>query len=387
MTKQDILKILPIAGAIAGDIIGSSYELKGNRTKDYNFTLFNNNSTYTDDTVLTIAVANWLLDTSIPLQLIVRSICRKYMEVGYGHSFKKWLFSSEPEPYQSWGNGSAMRVSPIVLKTPSLKDALQVAEETAIITHNHSEGIKGAKAVTAAIFLARHGFTKVNIKDYIENKFGYNLSRDINTIRTNYSFDSSCQGSVLEAIIAFLQSSDFEDAIRLAVSLGGDADTQACIAGSIAASFYDEIPDNILDFVFNKLPEDFIDILHKFIDSLIYGSQSAVILTAKEDLFLNSYIRYTFALAVTDSTKVFIPKGTRVYVEIKDRKCSMTQVLSNREQIFSRIENELKNKFPDFTSEYPYLCNGILLDIDFDMYNSFYISEVSDDDIFNLFNI
>lgn len=386
MTKQDILKILPIVGAIAGDIIGSSYELKGNRTKDYNFSLFNNSSAYTDDTVLTIAVASWLLDRSKPLQQIVRFICRKYMDVGYGHSFKEWLFSNNPKPYQSWGNGSAMRVSPIVLKTSSLKDALQVAEETAIITHNHPEGIKGAKAVTAAIFLARHGFTKVNIKDYIENTFSYNLSRDINTIRTNYSFDSSCQGSVPEAIIAFLQSLDFEDAIRLAVSLGGDADTQACIAGAIAASFYDEIPDNILDLVFDKLPEEFIDILYKFINTQIH-SQLAVILTAKEDIFLNSYIRYTFALAVTDSTKVLIPKGTRLYVEIKDRKCSMAQVLSNREQIFSRIENELKKDFSDFSSEYPCLCNGISLNMDSDMYNSFYISDVSDDDIFNLFNI
>lgn len=381
MTNQEISKILPIIGAIAGDIIGSSYELIGSRTKDYNFDLFNNNSSYTDDTVLTIAVAKWLLNDSIPLQQIILSMGKRYMDVGFGHAFKEWLRSNNPKPYNSWGNGSTMRVSTVALKTYDLKTALLIAKETAIITHNHPEGIKGAQAVTSAIFLARNGFTKGNIKDYIENTFKYNLSRRIEDIRDTYSFDSSCQGSVPEAIIAFLQSSDFEDAIRLAVSLGGDADTQACITGAIAASFYNEMPSRISNYIFEKLPEEFTDILEEFCKSDI-STKASVVLTTKENLYIDSYMKFTFALAVTDFTKVFIPKGTILLVDINARECSIVHIINNKEQIFSRIEKELQKKYPEATERHSYLCNGVLLKLCNGMYDKLYISEATEDDIF-----
>lgn len=375
MINLQLEKILPLIGAIAGDVIGSSYELKGNRTKNYNFNLFNDNSSYTDDTVLSIAVAKWLLDDSIPLQHIFLSMGREYINVGFGHAFKEWLRSNDPKPYNSWGNGSAMRVSAIALKANDLKTVLQMAKETAIITHNHPEGIKGAQAVASAVFLARNGFTKENIKEYIEHTFNYNLNRHISDIRRDYSFDSSCQGSVPEAIIAFLDSSDFEDSIRLAISLGGDADTQACIAGAIAASFYDEVPDNISNYILGKLPENFIEILAQFCESDT-TIKASVVLTSRESLSINCYIRNTFSLAVTDSTKVYIPKDTKLLVDINARVCSEVHVLNHKEQILSLIEYELRKKYSDIAEEYPYLCDRILLQLDNSLYNKLYISEV-----------
>lgn len=382
MKRIEIKNLYSVIGAIAGDIIGSSYELRGYRTKNPDFELFTNRSTYTDDTVMTIAIAKWLLNTSIPLDEIITYFGKKYEDVGYGHSFKIWLKSKEHQPYGSWGNGSAMRVSAVALKTYDLNDVLYLAKETAVVTHNHPEGIKGAQAVATAIFLAKNGFTKLNIKEYIENKFGYNLNRDIIDIRSTYYFDSSCQGSVPEAIIAFLQSSDFEDAIRLAVSLGGDADTQACIAGSIAAPFYAKIPEVIIDKVFEKLPNEFVNVLDDLCKSNICN-QASVVFVAKEDIYVNSYIRYTFALAATDLVRIYIPKGTRLLANISNRKCSTVHLVNNKNEIFSNIEKKLKDKYPEMENDYPTLCNGILIKLNPDMYDRFYVSETVDDDIIN----
>lgn len=177
----------------------------------------------------------------------LREYGKKYPDAGYGQMFNEWLSSQELKPYKSYGNGSAMRVSPIGFAFDSLEDVLKEAKRSAVVTHNHREGIKGAQAVASAVFLARTGSIKNPIKDFIEKKFRYNLSQRLDDIRPNYKFDSSCQGSVPQAIIAFLESESFEDAIRKAISIGGDSDTIACIAGGIAQAYYKEIPGFIVD--------------------------------------------------------------------------------------------------------------------------------------------
>lgn len=391
---NNLNKILPILGAIAGDIIGSAYELNNTRTKDYNFSIFTSNSTFTDDTVLTIAVAKWLTNPSYDLKDIIVQLCLQYKEVGYGKAFKNWLLTEEHHPYNSYGNGSAMRVSPVALVSNCIDDVLTVAKDTAKITHNHPEGIKGAKAVGVAIFLALNGFSKTNIKECVESAFHYNLSRELNEIRQNYSFNSSCQGSVPEAIIAFLESSDFEDAIRLAVSLGGDADTQASIAGAIAAAFYKKIPDFIIQKIFEILPDDFIKIIKDFIDFLGHqniriGSPNkcSFILTSKEDLYIESAIQYTFLVAVTDSMNIFIPKGTRFWVDIINQMGSECHILNNRQHIFSNIEKDLREKFEIYYEPGKSLCSAIVPMINASIYNKFTISSPSQDDIFMLYNL
>lgn len=229
-------------GAIVGDIIGSSYEFEDMR--DYNFELIPEGSRFTDDSVMTLAVAKWLTDsqknglTKESLIQQMQDLGRKYPDAGYGSSFNSWLWSENPQPYNSWGNGSAMRVSPVGLFAKNIEDALRLAKITAEVSHNHPEGIKGAQAVAAAVWLAYNGYTKDDIRYYITKQFGYNLERKIDDIRQTYQWTSSCQGSVAEAIIAFLEGDDFEDVVRRAVSLGGDSDTQAAIAGSIAACMY-----------------------------------------------------------------------------------------------------------------------------------------------------
>ena len=222
-----------MTGAIAGDIIGSVYEFDNIKTTD--FPLFTDESDYTDDTIMTVAVADWLLNGG-DLVKVMQQYSAEYPcpMGGYGGRFSYWLMEENPLPYNSWGNGSAMRVSAVGWKFDSLEKTLEVAKETAIVSHNHPEGIKGAQATAAAIYLARSGKSKQEIKQYIETVFSYDLDRTCDDIRPDYSFDVSCQGTVPEAIIAFLDSSDFEHAIRLAVSLGGDSDTLACITGGIA---------------------------------------------------------------------------------------------------------------------------------------------------------
>lgn len=298
MSSLHSTAILPVIGAIAGDIIGSPYELKGHRIKTTEFPLFSTESKFTDDSVLTIAVAKWcVMGQSNGLEAIVRELCLRYFDVGFGHSFKEWLRSDNPQPYNSWGNGSAMRVSPVCLTAMSIPHVLDLAEKTAIITHNHRDGVKGAQAVACAIFLATFGFDKESIKLYLEHEFGYDLRRRLSDIRESYEFDASCPGSVPESIISFLESTDFESAVRNAVSLGGDADTQACIAGSIAAAFYKRIPDAIIHEVFDRLPEEFISILHSY--SRINPPEERIInVESVTSIEMDCYLRYNFALVL-----------------------------------------------------------------------------------------
>lgn len=253
-------------GAIVGDIIGSAYEFT--EQKRYDFELLPEGSRFTDDSVMTIAVAYWLAHydenglTDAQLIATMQRFGRKYPFAGYGSSFNSWLWSENPQPYNSWGNGAAMRVSPVGLYAETLDEALDLAKRTAEISHNHPEGIKGAQAVAAAVWMAKHKHTKDEIRDYITNKFQYDLARTIDDIRPTYQWDVSCQGSVPESIICFLEGKDFVDVVRLAVSLGGDADTMACIAGSIAACIY-PIPKEIDMKCMELLPDELQNTLEK----------------------------------------------------------------------------------------------------------------------------
>ena len=255
-----------LCGAIAGDIIGSVYEW--NRTKKTDFYLFTPFSKFTDDTVMTVANADWLL-TDDHLWVIMQDYGNRYPHAGYGGMFRNWLREDEPKPYNSFGNGAAMRVSPVGWAFDTLEKTLEVAKQSAEITHNHPEGIKGAQATAACIFLARTGKSKQEIEEYIEKTFGYNLSRTCDEIRPDYHFDVTCQGSVPESIIAFLESTDFESAIRLAVSLGGDADTMGAITGGIAEAFYGGVPEHIRKEVLKRLPKEFIEVMQKFYQKFV----------------------------------------------------------------------------------------------------------------------
>lgn len=227
-------------GAIAGDIIGSHYEYVND--KSYDFELIPNGSSFTDDTVMTLAIAQWIIESdslsSSELIKYMQTLGRRYPDAGYGPLFKNWLATDNPQPYNSYGNGSAMRVSPIGLYAQSLNEALELAYITASVSHNHPEGIKGAQTTAAAVYMARNGYSKSQIREILSVMFNYNLYRTIEEIKANYEWNDICQQTVPEAIIAFLDGKDFEDVVRLAVSLGGDADTQAAIAGSIAACVY-----------------------------------------------------------------------------------------------------------------------------------------------------
>lgn len=248
-------------GAIAGDIIGSVYEFEG--TKDYDFQLFQEGSTYTDDSILTVAVADCLLHKK-EYGITLKEYGNKYPYGGYGGRFREWLNSRETQPYGSYGNGSAMRVSPIGFAFSSLEQVLEEAKRSAECTHNHPEGIKGAQSVAAAIYLARTGQSKDEIKAYIQKAFDYDLDHSISEIRPNALFDETCQISVPEAIMAFLDSTGYEDAVRKAVSLGADADTQACIAGGIAQAFYKKIPDFMVAKTREILDPKLLEIVDEF---------------------------------------------------------------------------------------------------------------------------
>ena len=248
-------------GAIAGDIIGSSYEFAA--FKKYQFPLFSEKSRFTDDTVLTVAVADAFLNHCNIPQTLKEYAC-KYPGRGYGNSFSKWMHSDNFNPYNSWGNGSAMRTSPIGFLCTSIQDVCEKAREYAAITHNHPEGIKGAQAVSLAIFIARTGGTKKEIREEMERRFQYDISKTLDEIRPSYKFDVSCQGSVPPAIIAFIESTDFEDAVRKSISLGGDADTLACITGSIAEAYYGSVPESIISETRARLPDEFLQIIDSF---------------------------------------------------------------------------------------------------------------------------
>ena len=264
-------------GALLGDMIGAPYEFdRGNKTKE--FPLFCEYSHFTDDSVMTIAVAEALLDYQFrededikagPIECM-RKWGKKYPNAGYGRKFYHWLHARHPEPYGSYGNGSAMRVSSAGWLFDTLEETRHMARLTAEVTHNHPEGIKGAEATASAIFLARTGHSKEEIKDYIVKEFGYDLSRTCDQIRPGYYHNESCQKTVPEAITAFLEGTDFEDVIRTAVSLGGDCDTLTCIAGSIAEAFYG-VPAILEAECKSRLPEDMLYILGRFDISREHG--------------------------------------------------------------------------------------------------------------------
>lgn len=249
-------------GAISGDIIGSVHEFNPHKDKD--FPLFTRESFFTDDTILTVATADLLLNGGDYAEKY-RKYPKTYPRLSYGENFRQWVNSPQKGPYNSFGNGSAMRVSPVGWKFHTIDETLMEAERSAKVTHNHPEGIKGALATAGSVYLARRkGITKDQIKSFVEERFGYNLDRKLDDIRPSYQFDVSCQGSVPEAIIAFLESTSFEDSIRNAVSLGGDADTQAAIAGGIAEAFYNGVPDHIAEEVIPILDEDLLGVVESF---------------------------------------------------------------------------------------------------------------------------
>ena len=264
-----------IYGAILGDIIGSPFEFdRGDKTKD--FKLFSRRSHYTDDSVMTLAVCEALLKVGQDATVkeiedavisSMQSWGRRYPHEGYGGYFRCWLTARHPEPYNSFGNGSAMRVSAAGWLYDSLEKTRVVAKATANVTHNHPEGIKGAEATASAIFMARNGSSKEEIKKYIENEFHYDLNRTLNEIRPSYHMDETCQKTVPEAIIAFLEAKDFEDAIRNAVSLGGDTDTLGAITGSIAEAYY-RIPEWLMTECRKRINRDMRVVLDDFNDAL-----------------------------------------------------------------------------------------------------------------------
>jgi ADP-ribosylglycohydrolase len=249
-------------GAIAGDIIGSVYEGRPIKTPDFH-PLFHPRARPTDDTVLTVALADSLLSGADYGEKL-HEYFRAYPSAGYGGTFYQWAASGSSEPYHSWGNGSAMRVSPAGFAAKSLEEALHLARQSAAVTHNHPEGIKGAQATAAAIFLFRQGRTKEHVRDYVEATFHYDLQRTVDEIRPHYAFDVSCQGTVPEAILCALESEAFEGAVRLAVSLGGDADTLACIAGGIAQALYGGVPEDIRAETWARLDKHLRRVVEEF---------------------------------------------------------------------------------------------------------------------------
>lgn len=257
-----------LIGAILGDITGSIYEFNPHKITD--ISLCDHSMAYTDDTIMTIAVADWLLKdkrhTKKGLVSHLQKWGRKYPNPmgAYGGMFSEWLQSDNPKPYNSWGNGAAMRVSAVGFAFETLEETLKVAKITAEVTHNHPEGIKGAQATAAAIFMARRGKTKEDIRRYITDNFGYDLDRTCDEIRPTYGFDGSCQGTVPESIIAFLDSKDYEDALRLCISLGGDADTMGAITGGIAGAYYHQLPYSSYTFAMDKLPTDIKEVISSF---------------------------------------------------------------------------------------------------------------------------
>ncbi len=248
-------------GAIAGDMIGSVYEARPIKTTE--FPLFDRRSTFTDDTVCTVAVAHAILEGT-DYAAALRRYGRRYPAAGYGGRFYNWIFRSSAGPYNSYGNGSAMRVSPVGHAFDSLDEVLDEAAKSAAVTHNHPDGIKGAQATALAVFLARTGESKDAIRRDVAALFDYDLDRKLDDIRETYAFDVSCQGSVPESIIAFLESNDFEDAVRKSISLGGDTDTMAAITGAVAEAYYGEVPEKISWRVRQRLPDDLLAVVDEF---------------------------------------------------------------------------------------------------------------------------
>ena len=244
-------------------VVGSIYEFSNHRFKE--FPLFSDRCDFTDDTVLTVAIADCLLNGGNYAKYI-QDYARRYPARGYGGRFAQWIGSDAMEPYNSWGNGSAMRVSPVGFAYNDLESVVLEAKRSAEVTHNHPEGIKGAQATAIAIFMARQGQSKEQIKNAIATSFGYDLNRTVDEIRPVYVFNESCQETVPEAIIAFLESTDFEDAIRNGISLGGDSDTLTCITGSIAEAFYGGVPQAIADKALSYLTPSMREVVEEFME-------------------------------------------------------------------------------------------------------------------------
>lgn len=254
-------------GTIIGDVIGSYYEFY--TCKSLNFPLFRKETRFTDDTVLTIAIADAFMNKK-DYATTLKEYAKKYPLAGFGGGFVEWVDRDDILPYNSWGNGSAMRVSSIAWLCNTIEEVLLESKKTAEVTHNHPEGIKGAQAIASAIFLARTNKSKTEIKEFISTKFDYNLDRTLDKIRPTYEFDVSCKGSVPEAIIAFLESENFEDCIRKSISIGGDSDTIAAMAGGIAEAYYKNIPEeiysNVCDIIFKEV--EFYSILCQFYETI-----------------------------------------------------------------------------------------------------------------------
>ena len=249
-------------GAIAGDIIGSRFEWHS--TKSKKFPLFADGAMVTDDSILCVAVADAVLAGSNDFARYYRDYYQRYPKAGYGGRFIQWAETANAKAYQSYGNGSGMRVAPIGWLYDDLDQTLDAARATALPTHDHPAGIRGAQAVAATIFLARKGKDKGEIRRYVGETFRYDLNRRLEKIRPGYGYDVTCQGSVPEAIIAFLEATSVEDAIRNAVSLGGDSDTQACMAGAMAEAFYKGVPQPILNKIFNYLDPQLTKVVRAF---------------------------------------------------------------------------------------------------------------------------
>ncbi|WP_224962875.1 ADP-ribosylglycohydrolase family protein [Geomonas subterranea] len=239
-------------GALTGDIVGSIYEWSNIKTTE--FPLFQESCRFTDDTVLTVALAEAIM-SGAPYGAVMRRYYRSYPEAGYGKNFTRWAASKEAAPYQSWGNGAAMRIAPAAWAFDSLEEVLRKAEEFTLPTHGHPEGVRGAQAAAAAVYLGRTGATKEEMRSFITGRFGYDLTKSCDEIRPGYRFDVSCQGTVPQALAAFFDSEDFESALRLAVSLGGDSDTLACITGGIAQAYYGGVPVHIAQEALRFLDE------------------------------------------------------------------------------------------------------------------------------------
>lgn len=247
-------------GAIAGDVIGSIYEREPIKTVD--FPLFQFGCRFTDDTVLSVAVAESLL-TGKPYAKLYEDWYYRFPNAGYGGTFHKWASSHDHQPYNSWGNGSAMRVGPVGLAFATMEETLEAAKRSAEVTHDHPEGIKGAQAVAVALFLIRSGKPKAKIAEHISVQFGYDVSQSIDSVRPKYQFDVSCQGTVPHAIRAFLEGNSFEETVRLAVSLGGDSDTLACIAGGLAEAYYG-VPLEIIQSARRYLSDSLLEVVDAF---------------------------------------------------------------------------------------------------------------------------
>jgi ADP-ribosylglycohydrolase len=252
-------------GALAGDIIGSRFEWRNIKTKA--FALFTDESRFTDDSVLTVAQADSLLSGE-PFARKLKEYFRLYPHAGYGGRFFRWAGSDSDEPYNSFGNGAGMRVSPVGWYFNDLSTVLSEAHRSAAVTHNHPEGIKGAQAVSAAVFLARSKENKADIRDFVASRFDYDFTWTLSDIRPWYRFDVTCQGSVPQALQAFFESEGFEDAIRNAVSIGGDSDTIACMTGAVAEAFYGAVPDTIAKEVFKRLDEKLAEVTRRFLEAV-----------------------------------------------------------------------------------------------------------------------